>query len=90
MYNDFLDTKTRPDHAIRDQDLWDQVFDIMEDAPDGAVIAQWMPSHLDEVANSHLKQKAIDSGLIIEEDIDGNVLADVLAKAGANIRCFHS
>ena len=29
MFNDFMSTKVRPERAIRDQDLWDQVFDIM-------------------------------------------------------------
>ena len=85
MFNDFINAKARPERAIRDQDLWDQVFDIMEDAPDGSVIAQWMPSHLDEIANAQLKQKVLDAGLIDEGDINGNVLADVLAKAGANM-----
>ena len=54
-------------------------------APIGEHVAQWMLSHLEEEKSRAKREKAIRTGLIVEEDIEGNVQADVLAKQGAEM-----
>ena len=42
-----------------------------------------MPSHLDEPHKAAERKRALQSGLIVEEDIQGNAHADKLADDGA-------
>jgi len=69
--------------ALQKEDLWVQIFDIM-DGRDEIVKAKWMPSHLDDPKNHDRKEKALASKIISEEDIEGNVEADKLADKGVN------
>ena len=80
-FQDFQMHGRRKCGALQEEDLWTQIFDIME-GRDEIVKVKWMPSHLDDPKNRDKKEKALGNKIICEDDILGNVEADKLADKG--------
>jgi len=66
---------------LQEEDLWNRIFDTLDNREE-LVRVQWMPSHLDDPKNILKRTQALASGLVSEEDIEGNVQADKLADQG--------
>ena len=74
-------------NEITDRDLWEQIqFFIRGNESNYRV--RWMPSHLSDKGKFDKKKKAMDAGLVTQEDIFANDSADELAKLGANLHNF--
>ena len=74
-----------PSQGLREQDLWEQVYVLMENTTDNMVLMQWMPGHLDDKTKVQKRDKMLKDGTILMEDIDGNVQADKLANTGTGM-----
>ena len=74
-----------PKAGLREQDLWDEIFYLLSDAPEGISSIQWMPSHCSEPGNEAKLAKYISLGILCDDDVTGNDGADELAKSGANL-----
>ena len=82
-FNDYCNGTKFDTNKVKDGDLWQSVFEMVDDLPTGFIQAQWMPSHMAEEDNVEKRKKAIDSGLVNENDIKYNDAADALARKGA-------
>ena len=83
-FQSFLDGHV-PNTGLREQDLWDEIFYLLSDSPDGRLSIQWMPSHCSEPGNEVKLAKYLKLGIMCDEDVKGNDGADELAKNGANL-----
>ena len=74
-----------PCAGLREQDLWDEISFLCSDLPKNTFVIQWMPSHCSEDGNEAKLRKYVNLGIISDEDVKGNDMAEVLAKAGADL-----
>lgn len=81
--NDFFKEDKKGGKEPSEPDLWGVIFELAGAAPADHFQVQWMPSQLDEPHKVAERRRALQSGLIVEEDIQGNAYADKLADDGA-------
>ena len=79
----YIENGTKPDN-LREQDLWDIIFNLTENVTSKQICIQWMPGHLDNPNNAKKRDKYLKDGIIEQQDIVGNVAADTLANTGAD------
>lgn len=65
-----------------ESDLWLGIQQIVTQMPPDYIQVRWMAAHLDEALRGSVRQKAMDSGLVTQSDMEGNVGADALANEG--------
>ena len=71
-----------PDKQLSENDLWQRIVHALDAGARQHILIKWIPSHLDDTAKEHIKQKHLLAGNIDTIDIAGNVAADKLANEG--------
>ena len=83
IFNAYIQGSYNEHSHLIEQDLWLDIFHLVDRQEPPFIKVQWMPAHLDEKEKVKQRDAAIAAGIVTQEDIDGNVAADLLAKKGA-------
>ena len=59
--NEIMEKRTLPNKPLHENDLWEEIANLVANAPQNFFIAQWMPSHLEEDKNKNKREKANES-----------------------------